>query len=204
MFVYYMERMYVYYMERMYTGVRIRILHHLSGPHTVLFAEVRRGDPAGLQDLLHGSGEDKSVWFLPYSGVVADKAALAVTMVAEIGWERLCLSRSMVLMIDGPFVSLSSLIDDAKCFDLVRQHRWPDGVRYPTYGSAAVARQIPSALFIRCPCTSHTVQQPVDVERGTLPDVRPMGSLNKEPRKMRKNRSGGARSVLRHRRSPVR
>src|SRR5690349_11416256 len=46
----------------------------------------------------------------------------------------------MVPMTDGPFVNLSSLIDDAKCFDLVRQHRWPDGVRCPTCGSAAVAR----------------------------------------------------------------
>jgi transposase-like protein len=37
-------------------------------------------------------------------------------------------------------VNLSSLIDDAKCYELVRQHRWPDGVRYPHYESAAVAR----------------------------------------------------------------
>ena len=46
----------------------------------------------------------------------------------------------MVPMTDGPFVNLSSLIDDGKCFDLIRQHRWPDGVRCPTCGSAAVAR----------------------------------------------------------------
>src|SRR3954452_11400495 len=37
-------------------------------------------------------------------------------------------------------VNLSSLIDDAKCFELVRQHRWPKGVRCPGCGSAAVAR----------------------------------------------------------------
>src|SRR3954453_3103528 len=37
-------------------------------------------------------------------------------------------------------VNLPSLIDDAKCFELVRQHRWPDGVRCPTCGSAMVAR----------------------------------------------------------------
>ena len=43
-------------------------------------------------------------------------------------------------MTDRPLVNLSALIDDAKCFDLVRQHRWPDGVRCPTCGSAAVAR----------------------------------------------------------------
>jgi transposase-like protein len=29
-----------------------------------------------------------------------------------------------------PFlVNLSSLLDDGKCFDLIRQHRWPEGVR---------------------------------------------------------------------------
>jgi transposase-like protein len=37
-------------------------------------------------------------------------------------------------------VSLSSLIDDAKCYELVRQHRWPDGVRCPSCGSASVTR----------------------------------------------------------------
>jgi hypothetical protein len=26
-------------------------------------------------------------------------------------------------------VNLASLLDDAKCFALVRQHRWPEGVR---------------------------------------------------------------------------
>src|SRR3954447_23370666 len=39
-----------------------------------------------------------------------------------------------------PLVNLSSLIDDAKCYELVRQHRWPDGVRCPHCGSAAAAR----------------------------------------------------------------
>src|SRR3954452_23870681 len=37
-------------------------------------------------------------------------------------------------------VNLSSLIDDAKCFELVRQHRWPGGARCPSRGSASVAR----------------------------------------------------------------
>src|ERR671913_1586016 len=37
-------------------------------------------------------------------------------------------------------VNLSSLIDDAKCFELVRQHRWPDGVRCPSCGNASAAR----------------------------------------------------------------
>jgi len=37
-------------------------------------------------------------------------------------------------------VNLSSLLDDAKCFELVRQHRWPDGVRCPQCDGAAIAR----------------------------------------------------------------
>ena len=37
-------------------------------------------------------------------------------------------------------VNLPSLIDDARCFELVRQHRWPEGVRCPHCGSARVAR----------------------------------------------------------------
>ena len=37
-------------------------------------------------------------------------------------------------------VNLSTLIDDAKCYELIRQHRWPEGVRCPTCDSAAVAR----------------------------------------------------------------
>ena len=37
-------------------------------------------------------------------------------------------------------VNLPSLIDDARCYELVRQHRWPEGVRCPACDSAAVAR----------------------------------------------------------------
>jgi transposase-like protein len=37
-------------------------------------------------------------------------------------------------------VNLSSLIDDTKCYALVRQQRWPDGVRCPGCGSARVIR----------------------------------------------------------------
>jgi transposase-like protein len=37
-------------------------------------------------------------------------------------------------------VNLSSLLDDAKCYALVRQHRWPEGVRCPRCGGAEVAR----------------------------------------------------------------
>ena len=43
-------------------------------------------------------------------------------------------------MSSPTLVNLSSLIDDAKCYELVRQHRWPEGVRCPRCESAAVAR----------------------------------------------------------------
>jgi transposase-like protein len=43
-------------------------------------------------------------------------------------------------MPSSTLVNLSSLIDDAKCFELVRQHRWPGGVRCPRCGGAKVAR----------------------------------------------------------------
>jgi transposase-like protein len=39
-----------------------------------------------------------------------------------------------------PLVNLSSLIDDARCYEPVRQHRWPAGVRCPRCESASVAR----------------------------------------------------------------
>jgi transposase-like protein len=39
-----------------------------------------------------------------------------------------------------PLVNLSSLIDDARCYELVRQHRRPDGVRCPRREGASVAR----------------------------------------------------------------
>src|SRR3982750_459632 len=37
-------------------------------------------------------------------------------------------------------VNLSGLMDDAKCFALVRQHRWREGVRCPGCDSGAVIR----------------------------------------------------------------
>jgi transposase-like protein len=36
--------------------------------------------------------------------------------------------------------NLSELMDDAKCFALVRRHRWPDGVRCPACDGRAVIR----------------------------------------------------------------
>src|SRR6185437_15897089 len=43
-------------------------------------------------------------------------------------------------MVVPDLVNLSSLLDDAKCFALVRQHRWPEGVHCPGCGSDAVVR----------------------------------------------------------------
>jgi transposase-like protein len=37
-------------------------------------------------------------------------------------------------------INLSALIDDARCFALVRQHRWPEGVRCPACGDSGVVR----------------------------------------------------------------
>src|SRR5918997_3714982 len=44
------------------------------------------------------------------------------------------------VMAAPDLVNLSTLIDDAKCFALVRQQRWPEGVRCPTCGGASVVR----------------------------------------------------------------
>ena len=41
-------------------------------------------------------------------------------------------------MAVSEMVNLSGLLDEAKCFELVRQHRWPDGVRCPDCDSAVV------------------------------------------------------------------
>jgi transposase-like protein len=43
-------------------------------------------------------------------------------------------------MAVSDMVNLSGLLDEAKCFELVRQHRWPDSVRCPGCGSAVVIR----------------------------------------------------------------
>jgi len=43
-------------------------------------------------------------------------------------------------MAASDLVNLSGLLDDAKCFALVRQHRWPTAVRCPGCKSSAVTR----------------------------------------------------------------
>src|SRR5512147_596003 len=44
------------------------------------------------------------------------------------------------LMTTPLLVNRSSLLDDAKCFALIRQHRWPEGVRCSRCDGAAVVR----------------------------------------------------------------
>jgi transposase-like protein len=41
---------------------------------------------------------------------------------------------------DGLLVKIDSLIDDAKCFDTLRNIRWPDGACCPSCGSTEVIR----------------------------------------------------------------
>jgi len=43
-------------------------------------------------------------------------------------------------MAASDLINLSGLIDDAKCFALVRQHRWPESACCPVCGSGAVIR----------------------------------------------------------------
>jgi len=43
-------------------------------------------------------------------------------------------------MAASDLINLSGLIDDAKCFALVRQHRWPEGIRCPACDKDAVIR----------------------------------------------------------------
>src|SRR5918912_4511493 len=61
-------------------------------------------------------------------------------MVGEGGPSRPPRARSSAIMAGPDLDTLSGLMDDAKCFALVRQHRWPEGVRCPGCDSAAVVR----------------------------------------------------------------
>ena len=38
-------------------------------------------------------------------------------------------------------VNIQALIDDAKCYDVVRQLRWPMGVQCPTCGAIAIVKR---------------------------------------------------------------
>lgn len=43
-------------------------------------------------------------------------------------------------MSSRELINLASLIDDAKCYELIRQHRWPDGIRCTTCSRTCVKR----------------------------------------------------------------
>jgi len=43
-------------------------------------------------------------------------------------------------MAASDLINLSGLMDDAKCFPFVRQHRWPEGVHCPACDSSSVIR----------------------------------------------------------------
>jgi len=43
-------------------------------------------------------------------------------------------------MAVSDLVNLSALLDASKCFELVRQHRWPEGMHCPGCDSAAIIR----------------------------------------------------------------
>src|SRR5919205_3059172 len=47
---------------------------------------------------------------------------------------------ALAIMPASDLVNLWGLLDDAKCFALVRQHRWPEGVRCPGCGRDTVIR----------------------------------------------------------------
>jgi transposase-like protein len=47
---------------------------------------------------------------------------------------------ALAIMPASDLVNLSGLLDDAKCFALVRQPRWPEGVRCPGCGRDTVIR----------------------------------------------------------------
>jgi transposase-like protein len=43
-------------------------------------------------------------------------------------------------MASSELINLAALIDDARCFELIRHHRWPEGIRCPSCTSATVVR----------------------------------------------------------------
>ena len=46
----------------------------------------------------------------------------------------------VLTMTSLQMINLTSLIDDAKCYELIRHYRWPDGVRCTSCSSATVIR----------------------------------------------------------------
>src|SRR3954465_6028276 len=86
----------------------------------------------------------KSGSLLLGSGVVGPGAGWRAhgtsVMVGEAGPSRPPRARSSAIMAGPDLDTLSGLMDEAKCFALVRRHRWPDGVRCPACDGRAVIR----------------------------------------------------------------
>ena len=69
-------------------------------------------------------------------------------LMADYGFPRWRLVAAMAGIAHQPvltmtslqMITLTSLIDDAKCYELIRHYRWPEGVRCTTCSSAAVIR----------------------------------------------------------------
>ena len=60
-------------------------------------------------------------------------------------------------MASSELINLTALIDDAKCFELIRHHRWPEGIRCPSCTRATVVRNGRDDTQYerrRCLCTS--------------------------------------------------
>ena len=76
-------------------------------------------------------------------------------------------------------IRLSALLDDAKCFDLIRQHRWPDGVRCPSCDSTDTVGESFELNIIAAQETgtlTGTVR-PIAIGQGSMPGKLNFGHL---------------------------
>jgi transposase-like protein len=63
-----------------------------------------------------------------------------LTFLSKVGSMAIVAPVMELAMLSPALVNLSALIDDAKCYELIRQHRWPDGVRCPSCSASTVIR----------------------------------------------------------------
>ena len=68
-----------------------------------------------------------------------DGKRLQIWLDRGVSW-LIALPRRDRAMTASELITLSSLIDDAKCLELIRRHRWPDGPRCPGCRGGSVAR----------------------------------------------------------------
>ncbi len=48
-------------------------------------------------------------------------------------------------MTNSSLINLETLIDDAKCFEILRQLRWPQGVSYQTVPASVILKSVKSS-----------------------------------------------------------